>query len=234
MRRLPGFDRGAAASPCGCVIFDVDDTLYLERDYVWSGFRAVEEIHGMAGFADAAWNFFNQGARGNIFNRALSELGIASADHVIRELVHSYRAHKPHIELLPDVARWLCLHSQGYYLGCITDGPVVSQREKVRALGIRHRCDRIILTGELGEGFGKPDTRSFRLISQLSKVHAGGHVYIADNPGKDFQGPWTLGWRTVRVRRPGSLHRELLTPAYVDVEITDLSNLDSILPELLI
>ena len=39
-----------------CVVFDVDDTLYLERDYVRSGFRAVgvwaSRWLGLSGFAE--------------------------------------------------------------------------------------------------------------------------------------------------------------------------------------
>lgn len=217
-----------------CVVFDIDDTLYLERDYVRSGFRAVEDAHGIAGFADVAWTFFSQGSRGKIFNQTLDELGLACTERVIRELVHSYRVHEPRIALLPDAAKWLDLHSRSYYLGCVTDGPMASQRAKIGALGIRRRCDYIILTDELGEGFGKPDIRSFKMISFLSTLPVGRHVYVADNPAKDFQGPKALGWRTVRVRRPGSLHMEVQTPRYVDVELPDLSSLAPVLSDLLL
>ena len=30
--------------------------------------------------------------------------------------------------------------------------------------------------------------------------------FLADNPAKDFQAPDALGWRTLRIRRPGGLH----------------------------
>ena len=216
-----------------CVVFDIDDTLFLERDYVRSGFRAVEETHGIAGFADMAWSFFTQGLRGSIFNQALSELGLAYTESSIQELVQTYRVHEPRIALLPDAAKWLEWHSRGHYIACITDGPMASQSAKVRVLGIRRKCDYIILTDELGEGFGKPDIRSFEMISLLSDVPVAKHVYIADNPTKDFDAPKSLGWRTVRVRRPGSLHMGIQTPRYVDVEVPDLSLLSQILSELL-
>jgi putative hydrolase of the HAD superfamily len=39
-----------------CVVFDVDDTLYLERDYVRSGFDSVgawlQRDSGVVGFSD--------------------------------------------------------------------------------------------------------------------------------------------------------------------------------------
>lgn len=58
-----------------CVVFDIDDTLYLERDYVRSGFLAVEGIvaerFAARGFADQAWAAFERGVRGTIFNECL-------------------------------------------------------------------------------------------------------------------------------------------------------------------
>ena len=46
-------------------VFDVDDTLYLERDYVRSGFHAVatwaEETLDVTGVFDTAWGLFLAG-----------------------------------------------------------------------------------------------------------------------------------------------------------------------------
>jgi hypothetical protein len=41
--------------------------------------------------------------------------------------------------------------------------------------------------------------------------------------------PRCLGWRTVRVRRPGSLHAEVPSGDDVDAEITSLADLDAAL-----
>ena len=32
-------------------------------------------------------------------------------------------------------------------------------------------------------------------------------VYIGDNPSKDFDAPALLGWRSIRLRLPGQVHR---------------------------
>jgi len=56
------------------VVFDLDDTLYLERDYVRSGFRAVDAwlaSRGILGFFGEAWANFENGLRGKAFDRAL-------------------------------------------------------------------------------------------------------------------------------------------------------------------
>ena len=66
-------------SPIRCVVFDLDDTLYLERDYVRSGFFAVgrylEERHDLQGFESAAWQEFEAGRRGDIFDHDSMKTG---------------------------------------------------------------------------------------------------------------------------------------------------------------
>jgi len=49
------------------VVLDMDDTLFLERDYVLSGFAAVDAVvakeHGLKGFSESAWRLFCAGVR---------------------------------------------------------------------------------------------------------------------------------------------------------------------------
>jgi FMN phosphatase YigB (HAD superfamily) len=52
---------------------------------------------------------------------------------------------------------------------------------------------------------------------------------VADNPAKDFAAPASLGWRAVRVVRPGGLHALAPSGADVERELSDLTTL----PELL-
>jgi putative hydrolase of the HAD superfamily len=50
-------------------------------------------------------------------------------------------------------------------------------------------------------------------------------MYIADNPAKDFIAPFDLGWKTVRIKREGGLHRELHCKQAVDMEIESFDQL---------
>ncbi len=59
--------------------------------------------------------------------------------------------------------------------------------------------------------------------------HGADNVYLADNPRKDFVAPRALGWRTVRVRRPESLHVDVDSGEDVDVEVADLSEVACLL-----
>ncbi len=208
-------------SPSCAVVFDVDDTLYLERDYVRSGFRAVDahlrEHHGTAGFFERAWAAFERGLRGRTFDEVLPQLGLSPDHELIAELVDVYRRHRPQIDLLPDARAALDAARQaGWAVAVVTDGPRASQSAKVEALGLSRWAEPVVLTAALGEGFGKPHPRAFRLVEERTGCRGAQCVYLADNPHKDFAGPKGLGWRTVRLRRPGGLH--VAAPGGADVD----------------
>ena len=211
-----------------CVILDLDDTLFLERDYVTSGLTAVGEYVrralGCEGFAEIATRMFNDGVRGDTFNRALAELGVADDPDMIGDLVATYRRHEPSIDLEPD-ARRLISGLRGHYVGVVTDGPLDSQRAKARAVGAPGWASLVICTAELGPGFGKPHPRAFAMHQVASGRSGAACVYVADNPAKDFAGPKSLGWSTVRLRRPDSLHAQVPSDALVDREIISLDEL---------
>jgi putative hydrolase of the HAD superfamily len=195
---------------CRAVVFDIDDTLYLEREYVRSGFRAVgdyaAERLGIEGFQDTAWALFNGGARGTVFDVALEQLAVEPAPAIVSDLVSVYRAHDPAIELLPDARRTLASLRGQLFTGVISDGPLAAQQRKVEALGLEALVNAIILTDAWGRAFWKPHPRAFHTMAELAGCAAPQCAYVADNPAKDFQAPRALGWRTVRVRLPGGLH----------------------------
>ncbi len=207
-----------------CVVFDLDDTLYLERDYVRSGFRAVgewvRERWGEPRFSELAWRHFLEGVRGTIFNRALEDLGLPADPEVISEAVRVYREHVPDIALLPDARECLQRLRGRFFLGVITDGPLVSQRRKAEALGLPRLVDHILYTAELGEGFGKPHPRAFEEMQRRAGVRGERCVYIADNPRKDFIAPRQLGWGAIRIVREGGIYAGVESPEGQDAEWT--------------
>lgn len=179
------------------IVFDLDDTLYLERDFAFSGYGAVEAALGVAGFAATCRSLFGQGERADILGRALDRHGLGRDR--LSELVATYRDHTPDITLCPDARACLDRHGRGFAL--ITDGAERTQRAKIRALGLDRRFDLIVPTGQWPAGFGKPHPRAFELVG-------GGRpcIYVADNAAKDFLAPNRMGWRTVQILRPGRVH----------------------------
>ena len=194
------------------IALDIDDTLYLERDYVRSGFRAVADWLRARGhnldFEKAAWGEFEQGLRGTIFDRVLHDAGIEDSESVA-SMVDVYRSHAPAIALAPDAERFLRVHSR-HELAVISDGPAASQERKIDALGLRSFIRTFILTDRWGQQFRKPHERAFREV--MGARASGECIYLGDNPDKDFAAPQALGWqRSIRVCRAGSLHE--LKPA---------------------
>ncbi len=216
-----------------CVVFDIDDTLYLERDYVRSGFNAVDAVvaerFAVTGFGERAWEAFERGVRGTIFDAALEQCGVAASEADVSALVGDYRQHAPNITLLDDAAECLSRLAGSFALAAISDGPLDSQRNKANALGLERWCDPIVLTATLGPGRGKPHVAAFEIVQRASGYRGDQCVYVGDNPTKDFQGPRALGWRTVRVRRPMGLHFAVDGPAKCDVELADLGQLAKLL-----
>jgi putative hydrolase of the HAD superfamily len=194
------------------VVFDLDDTLYQERDFAFSGYRRLEGFvaarYGIQGFGDACRRLFEAGERRHIFDRACAGLGLAAGPELIAALVAEYRFHPPRISLCPDAARYLsraAARPGGLPMGLITDGPETMQRNKIAALGIEALIRHIRPTGAWGAGYGKPHPRAFEEME--GKAPPGARLaYVADNPAKDFITPKARGWATVQILRPGAVH----------------------------
>jgi putative hydrolase of the HAD superfamily len=221
------------AEPPRCVVFDLDDTLFLERDYVRSGFDAAGawlRAHlGLQGFAGQAWELFERGVRGTTFDDALAVCGVEPTEDVVTALVAVYRAHEPAIRMLPDARECVDVLRSTIALALVTDGPVEAQRAKARAMESDRWAQVAVFTGELEPGEAKPHPRAFREVETVVGESGAACVYVADNPAKDFAGPRRLGWRTVRIRRSGSLHEGLASGDDVDAELSDLAGLLALL-----
>ena len=192
------------------VIFDIDDTLYIERDYVKSGFWAVScyiseriEINKneLFGFL---WNNFESGVRKNAFDRLIKAYPRIGSRFEVEELINVYRTHEPKIELLPDVKKILILlRHNDFRLGIISDGYLKSQQAKIKSLHLESYVDTIQLTDYWGREFWKPNPRAYELCSrELGLMHSQ-LCYIADNCEKDFVVPNNLGWLSIKIELPG-------------------------------
>lgn len=199
------------------VVMDLDDTLYLERDYVRSGFRHVARLAG--GPAAAAlfaflWGEFEQGVRGDSFGRLLRAHPALAARWTVADLVQAYRGHRPDIAAPRETLAALReLQRAGLRLGLLSDGPLAAQQAKLAALGLAGWFAPAVFTDVWGRRCWKPHPRGFCHIARVWRLPAAELAYVGDNPARDFITPRRLGWHTVRVRRPGQLHREAAPPS---------------------
>lgn len=186
------------------VIFDLDDTLYSEKEYVRSGYKAVSDYLG-GGYEDRLWSFFEEGKPA--IDELLKELGREAEK---AEALKVYRFHKPAIQLYPGVSEMIeKMKAKGIKIGIITDGRPEGQRNKLDALGLA--VDDVIITDELGGiQFRKPCDIAFRIMKQKWRLNSSEIVYVGDNQQKDFQAPQQLGMKSVYFQNEQGLynHRE--------------------------
>ena len=220
------------------IIFDLDDTLYAERDYVRSGFRAV------AGWAEQTFGIAQQEVAaelcqladshpGNTFDQWLSNHQLPFDAATITEMVTIYRDHIPLISSFPAVPKLLGqLGKQGYAIGLVSDGFLSVQQAKFAALEIGSHFQAVVFSDALGRENWKPATAPFEWVLQQLQVEARAAVYVGDNPTKDFIGPRKLGMKSVRLRTNEGVYQHLEAVnelAKPDFEITKLDELVPIL-----
>ncbi len=183
-----------------CVVFDIDDTLYLERDYVRSGFRAVgswvQRWLRVDGFESVCWREFEAGA-GRRYSIRLSRTRLEPARELISGLVELYRTHDPCIRLAGDASQAIRELAARYPIAVISDGPVNSQSRKADALGLRGIAAPVILTEAYGQQFRKPHTRAFR---EVARVNVPAERYISS--ARPTTRPKTLRGRTSWAGQP--------------------------------
>ncbi|MCH7719472.1 MAG: HAD family hydrolase [Planctomycetes bacterium] len=202
------------------VVFDLDDTLYPERAFAFSGFDAVVERFGQRlgwGPPEAARMrmLFDSEQRATAFNAMLEESAVEPETHatLIAEMVAAYRQHSPRIALHADADRALARLHGRYRLGIVSDGILGTQQAKIDALGLAARVDHVVLTDQWGRDHWKPDPKGFaHLAAELCVPHTS-CIYVADNPAKDFIAPNRLGWRTVQIRRSDGIYAGLVAPS---------------------
>ena len=188
------------------VVFDLDDTLYKEIDFLKSAYHAIATY--VAGDVDSkvvfdkmmTWYIQNE----NVFQQVISNF---SQKEDVIHLLGIYRNHFPDISLSSDIEMVLENLYQVATLGIITDGRSVSQRNKIEALGLnRYFCNYNILISE-ETGYSKPSEQPFRFF--MDKYPGSDYFYVGDNTEKDFIAPNRLGWSTICLKDNGkNIHKQ--------------------------
>lgn len=185
------------------LLIDLDDTLYDERSYVLSGFRAVAaeltrrqphlDAEALAAGMEAE---LDARGRGRIFDVVLERAGLGA--DVIGDMIRVYREHRPVISLWPGVADTLRLLAKTHRLAIVTDGLAMMQARKVEALGVADLVDEVLLCWE--HEAPKPDPACYlEAIRRLGALPAQ-TVVIGDNPGHDMAAAAAAGCRSIRIR----------------------------------
>ncbi|MGN2369748.1 HAD family hydrolase [Clostridium cagae] len=191
------------------VIFDLDDTLYNERDFVIGGFKEIckylSEKYGLE-YDELLYKIIEIlecHGRGKIFNIICQQYNI---DENIEILVDIYRNSKLKLNLYDDSRCILNKLKGNYKLGIITDGMAKVQWNKIEALNIKSYFNKIIVTDDFGREYWKPHIFSYEEMLRSFKCLPKEVIYVGDNPHKDFIGARELGIKTVRIIRENGDH----------------------------
>lgn len=197
------------------VVFDLDDTLYKEIDFLKSGYRKVAELvakqYGCDARAvyDQLQKWYYNGV--NAFARLNEEYGFGNP---INEYLDIYRYHHPTITLSDETKDTLSkLKVEDVVLGIITDGREITQKQKVEALGLEECIPMEMVMINEDKKYFKPNHWSYdRMMLKCNEKYPNSDFdfyYVGDNTEKDFKAPNQLGWMSICLLDDGkNIHKQ--------------------------
>lgn len=197
------------------VVFDLDDTLYKEIDFLKSGYRKVAELvakqygYDARAIYDQLLKWYYNGE--NAFACMNEEYGFGNP---INEYLDIYRYHHPTITLSEETRVTLSkLKEVDVVLGIVTDGREITQKQKVEALGLEEWISMEMVIINEDKKYFKPNHWSYdRMMLKCYEKYSDNDFdfyYIGDNTEKDFIAPNNLGWTSICLLDDGkNIHKQ--------------------------
>lgn len=189
------------------IVFDLDDTLYAEVDFLKSAFKEIASLLTKLDTEKLVNDMYNNYLLGSdVFSILLSSFPQSGFKKI--DLINIYRSHLPKIKLSRNADMFIkFLLKNNIPIGIITDGRSITQRNKIHALGIESILEELVISEEFGSE--KPDENNYtHFEKKFPNMH---FTYIADNTQKDFISPNRLGWQMVCVLNNGrNIHAQQL------------------------
>ena len=205
------------------VIFDLDDTLYLESEFwIQSMSNALSVVGSLFNIdGGAIEEFLNlQSPQSQWIEAFVRQFQLPETAG--KEILWLYRTFQvPKLTLMDGAERVLSLVSRNCSVGVITNGRSLAQRAKINSLRIK--LDFLLISEEVG--LQKPNIAIFEMAEKLAGAKQ--FFYVGDNPYIDFAAPRALGWETIRIVCPGQLPKSAEKFEYVlsDVKLNDFCSL---------
>lgn len=212
------------------LVFDLDDTLYDEKQFVYSGFLEVANwISDMSKIPsnvifESMYKDLSVNGRGEVFNNALKQYFHETKKN-IRKCLSIYRLHKPRICLEKDVSDLLLELAKSYSLYIVTDGNKIVQNNKIKSLDVEKYIKKAFITYRYGLNASKPSLKCFEIIKNIEKINWQELVYIGDNPNKDFVNLNKVDAITIRVLQGDNANIEVTNEYDAKFKIEKLSDL---------
>jgi len=182
-------------------VFDLDDTLYSEKTFLWSGIQSV--------IISLNTCFEKKGKMPDLLEACqlkdwigyLLEHCHVSCQWNKAQILEHYHHHQPDIAIYPDALRFITkIKQMNCRTALITDGRSITQRNKMAALGLEKAFDLVVISEEIQSD--KPAAKNFELVADYFPGYD--FYYFGDNVMKDFLVPNQFGWNTYGLRDRGS------------------------------
>ncbi|HVG42123.1 MAG TPA: HAD family hydrolase [Chitinophagaceae bacterium] len=182
-------------------VFDLDDTLFQEIDFLKSAYRHISKKLASYIECDIYEEMLERYyKKENVFQWIIDKHSNSITAFNLQWLIKEYREHIPVIKLSEEVLLFLQkLKSLNIPTGLITDGRSITQRNKLKALGIEDYFTDIVISEEFGSE--KPDERNY--LYYQNKYPTKEFYFFGDNTSKDFIVPAKLGWKTICIKNRG-------------------------------
>jgi putative hydrolase of the HAD superfamily len=180
---------------------------YRASDF--SGLAAVYRQVNAAFFASSVWAAVLRGeisaeaSRLERWRLALARCG-CDDNSIAQAALQTYSRHHQETSILfADTPPLLGALPAGLRLAIVTNGPRLTQREKLRAAGLESAVHAVVISGELG--FAKPDAAIFRHALDALNVAPHEAVHVGDSLHDDVAGANAAGMTSVWLNRRGAV-----------------------------
>lgn len=214
------------------VIFDLDNVLFNEEDYIKAAYRDIAAFlsgrHGLR--EEQVYQKLVSDLQKktslypHLFNDLLADLGLEQT--LLPDILKIYSNVTVDLQIALDVEHLLkTLQKRRVKLGLLTNGNVETQKNKVRLLGVENYFDAVVYARELGKENEKPSPEAYRVILQALRCKPEEAICLGDNPYTDFYGAKKLGVRTVRLLCGEFKDVKLSTDYEADLAVRNLEEL---------
>ena len=221
--------------PIKAILFDLDNTLYDEREYIFGAFTDISTFLSRriptrkGNFYGALIEEFEK--KGSLypylFDDTLREFDLYDKE-LVMQVVTIFRQASPEIKLYDGARDVLLKLKRQYALALITNGNVEMQKRKVQLLGISDIFQEIVYAQIYGTE-EKPGVLPYKHALRGLSIEPMEAIYVGDNPYLDFIGARKLGIITVRLLK-GEFAAVTLSEEYeADYTINQLNELFEVL-----
>ena len=205
---------------------DLDDTLFSEIQYVYSGYREIAKVISDANGLECSDVYnqiiyqFSKYGRVGAFDRTMSWFEIDKPS--TKKLVDIYRSHVPNISFYNGVVSSLHMLRKNFKLVVITDGMHKIQKNKVKALGLDKWVDGIIYCTEYNAP--KPSILSLEVAAKKIETGISKMLFIGDDPYCDMIMANTVNIKSYRVMTGKYKNVRCLKSAQPDAEFSTFAS----------